>query len=266
MQLVEVRPLPTNKWHGKKNKESFARPKALEVLLDPMTGGYATGLSPEEEVEYSAKMGVSLDNRFIPGQPHIYWSTKAATIYLKNETMTFNPQIPSDYVKIKNMKASSKVANSLKEWEEGMWPDATHVIYDEAEEVGRKASKVEAIERATLLSAKMSLEDKANMVQLLSKRTVKGRSADFINVEVHSLIHADAEEFMRIAKMGKEEIAIRAALYEGLFKNILTKEGVAIYYMGEQIGADFEDALKYFKHPDNQKIKVAILEKLNATK
>ena len=46
--LVEVRPLPEKKWHGKKGKDSFAQPKTIEVLYDEKLGAYATGLTEEE--------------------------------------------------------------------------------------------------------------------------------------------------------------------------------------------------------------------------
>jgi hypothetical protein len=37
------------------------------------------------------------------------------------------------------MKGSKLVANSMKELDEGKWPEATHVIFDESEEVSYKS-------------------------------------------------------------------------------------------------------------------------------
>lgn len=261
--LVEVRPLPEKKWHGKKGKDSFAQPKGVEVLYDVATGKYATGLTPEEANEYGKLLGVDLSDRFNPNEAHPYWSTKAAEFKLPNHTVILDTRKPGDFVKWKNMKASKKVANSLKEHEEGLWPDATHIIFDESEEVGVKASKIAMADEATLIKMKMSAQDKAHMVQILSNKTVKGRSAEFIEVEIKDIIDTQPLEFLKYAKMGREEVALRANVLEALDKNVLTKERGSVYYMGELIGMDYEAAVEWFRDPNNQKIKVSILEKLN---
>lgn len=261
--LVEVRPLPAKKWHGKMGKESFSRPKDIEVLYDPVTGRYATGLTPEEAAKYSKEMGVDLSDTFNFNEPHVYWSTKAATIRLQNHTMIFNTDIPTEFVKVKNMKASKFVANSMKEYDEGKWPEATHVIFDEEEDVNLKASKIALQDECNDLKRKMTASDKANMIQILAEKSVRGRSDDFINVEITAIINEKPADFLKYAKMGREEVYVRAAVLEALYKNILTKEGSAVYYMGDMVGLDYEDAIRWFKDPNNQKMKVTILEKLS---
>lgn len=261
--LVEVRPLPSNKWHGKKGKESFTNAKDIEVLYDKETGKYATGLTDDEAKEWSKELGVDLSNTFNPNEAHPFWSTKAATIRLPNHTRIFDTDKPYERIMVKNMKASKFVANSMKEWEEGKWPDATHVIFDEAEEVEIKANKISLRNQAVLILDKMTANDKANIIQILSNKTVKGRSDDFINVEIDSIINEKPGEFLKYVKMGKEEVYIRASVLEGISKNILTKEAGSVYYMGELIGMDYEDAVDWFKNPQNSKMKVSILEKLN---
>lgn len=57
--------------------------------------------------------------------------------------MILDDTIALEFVKIKVLKASKFVANSLKDWENGLYPEATHVIYDESEEVGIKATKIQ---------------------------------------------------------------------------------------------------------------------------
>jgi len=264
--LVEVRPLPEKKWHGKTGKESFAQSKIIEVLYNRETGKYNTGLTPQEAEEYGKKLGVDLSDTFHPEQAHPYWSSKPAGIELENNTKLFNTDRPVEYVKVKNMKASKFVANSVKEWEDGLWPDATHVIFDEEEEVVQKASKIALADKATIMASKMSAEDKINMVQILSKKSIRGRSTDFINVEIADVIKEKAAEFIRFADMGKEDVYVRAAVLECIGRDILTKEGSVVFYMGEQIGFDTEEAIQWFKNPQNQKMKVAILEQLNKFK
>jgi hypothetical protein len=261
MQVI-VKPLDRKKWHDKTGKESFQRPKSIEVLYDANAGKFATGLTDEEAKEYGEKLGVNLTAYHNPLQPHPYYSTKAAKIVLKNEAMIFDTNTPGDYVKVKNLKASKFVANSLKEWEEGLFPEATHVIFDEAEEVEIKASKLQLEMKAMALFSKMTDDQKVNLVQILDNKTVRGRSTDYLNVAIHELIKKDAEKFIRYASMDKTESYIRATLLEAISRNIVIKEGTNLFYMGDLIGADFEDAIKWFNNPQNSKIKTAMLEQM----
>ncbi len=272
---VEVRPIDNKKWHGKKGKESFAQPKAVEALYDERTGALATGLSKEDSNGATAAgfgvkrlsilmPGVDLTDTFNPNEPHPFWSTKAATVMLLNNTMIFDTDKPIDEIKVKLMKANKMVANSQKELDEGKWPDATHIIFDEEEDVEIKASKIELEEEAIEIAAKMSLDDRIAMVQILSNRSIKGRSPSFVRVELRSVIEADPLTFLKYAKMGREEVHVRASVLELIQKGILNKENQSVYYMGELVGIDYEAAVEWFKNPQNSKMKVMILEKNNA--
>jgi hypothetical protein len=172
-------------------------------------------------------------------------------------------------VKVKLMKANKLVANSMKEYEEGKWPDATHVIFDEEEEVSSKANKVQLRRKASAMLLEMSDDSKANIIQILSKKSVKGRSGNFIDVEIDAIIQNNEPnqpgilEFTELVSMGREEVAVRASVLNLLQRDILTKEAGSIYYMGELIGIDYEAAVEWFKSPSNAKLKVAILERGN---
>ena len=50
---VQIRPLPSVKWHGKTGNESFTRPKIIQALVDPDSMTYSTGLSEEEEKSWA---------------------------------------------------------------------------------------------------------------------------------------------------------------------------------------------------------------------
>lgn len=261
---VYIKPLTRDKWHGKTGKDDFSRPKVIEVLVDRETGRYATGLTEEETKNYGQRMGVDLSDTFVPGEAHPYWSTKAAMISLPNHTIILDDTRDTDFIKIKNLKASSDVANSMEESEEGKWPNATHVIYDENEETKIKASRLGLRNKCILVASKLTLADKVNLVRLLSKKSVKGRSQDFIDVEVDSIIENNPEEFERYTRMDKAEFTTRATILEGLSDHVLVKDGASILYMGEVIGASMEDTVKFFLNPDNQTTKVAILSRINA--
>jgi hypothetical protein len=266
MAKVEIKPLPLKKWHGKKDKESFAQTKTIEALYSNKLGGYQTGLTDEEAEVYGKKLGFNLNNLFDPEKEHPFWSQKIAQVRLENATTYLDPTKPLDYVKIKLVKVSKYVANSMREWEEGKWPDATHVIYDENEEADVKASTIQKRNKAIALASKMTLDEKATMVLIVNGKYVKNKSLNFIDVEIDEAIEEKVDEFIRYASMDVADMQVRGSILEGLHRQILTQEGAAIYYMGERIGFDIEDAMAWFQSPDNQKLKVAILERLNGGK
>ena len=83
-------------------------------------------------------------------------------------------------------------------------------------------------------------------------------------MELDAIITDKPVEFLKYANMGREEIHVRANVLEGISKNILIKEQGSIYYMGELLGIDYEAAVEWFKNPQNSRMKISILEKLNA--
>lgn len=260
--LVKVKPIDREKWHGKSGKENFDQPITVEALYDPEVGGYATGLTEDEKKEYEEKTGYDLSNKFHSEKPHEFWSSATSRVKLPNHTVVFDIEKPLEFIKVQMLKASVLVANSVSEISQ--FPDATHVIYDEEEDTKNKASKIQEKNKARKLSFKLSKDEKNNIVQILAEKSVRNRSEDFVDVEIDKLVEDKTTEFLRLAQMDKNEVYTRAAILEALHRNILTKEGSSIYYMGDKLGFDLEDTMKYFLSPQNQKIKGAILEKLNS--
>ena len=263
--LVEIRPVEVSKWHGKDGKESFSQPVTIRVLYDHATGAYATGLTEEQEKEYSDRLGVDLSRVFNPQKPHPYWDSSAAKIKLPNYPIFLDPSVPLEFVRIQNLKASNLVANSIKDYNSNKFPEATHVIFDENEEIEIKATQIQIKKKCYQLVNELSTDRLTDILTIMSDKPVKGRSRDFIDVQLEEVIEYSASEFLRYAKMDAQETYIRASLLEAIHKNILTKEGIGIYYMGDKIANSYEDAIEYFLDPQNQTLKVSILEKLTVS-
>ena len=259
--LVEVRPIASKKWHGKEGKDSFTQPKGIEVLYDVSMGCYATGLTPEEAKKYGKLLGKELDDVFNPEEAHPYWGSQAARIKLPNRTIFFDTAKPIEFVKVKNLKASKFVANSIKELTD--FPEAEFVIYDEQEEIQLKASKIQRRNKCIKILSTLTADQKSDIVQIVSNKTLRGRTQDFLDVEIDSIIDINPTEFLRISKMDKTEVYTRAAILEAIHKNILHKEGTAVFYMGDKLANDYEESVEYFLNPQNSKMKVTILEKIN---
>ena len=261
--VVEVKPIEVQKWHKKTGAESFTRPKKIQALVDSTTMKYATGLSKEDIKKLAAQVKYDLSDHFDDQKPHPFWDSNIAIIKLENNTMFFNLDLPLEYIKVKVMKASKFVANSMKEYEEGLWPEATHVLHDEAEIAEMSASKVEIKNEAIIEASKLSPERKIELVLILGGKNLKNQSANFITVELDKVINANPEEFLRAVKLDKKQVANQALVLEALQKGVLRREGQRIFHMDAPLGIDEIEVAEYLSKDDNQDIKLMILQKLN---
>lgn len=261
---IEVKPLPIVNWHSKSKIDSFKRPIAIQALFDTNTSKYGIDMNDEEIKEYSEKLSINLDPTFNYNKPHDFYDSSQGTIKLENSTMIFDTDKARDYVLWKILRASPFIANSLEEWEKGNYPEATHYIHDEESEASIKASKYEVKQSCFVEAAKLPMDEKINLAIILSDKVLRGRSANFVNVAINDIIDSNPAAFLRYVKMDKIELNIRATIIEALKKNILTKEGLSIVYMGQVIAVDFEEAVSWFKDKNNQKLKLAIMEKLSS--
>jgi len=264
MAIVEVRPIEKEKWHKKEGKDAFQRPVTLEALVSATTGKYATGLTKEDEERLNEKAGYNLSADYVQGKPHEFWNSPAGKIKLDYKTNIFNTDKALDEIKVKVMKASDLVANSQKEYEEGLFPEAIFVIFDEAEETEIKASKA-AIKRQVIIEAsKLTISRKAELVQILSGVSVRKQSENYIDLKLDDEIESKgASKVLALIQRDKARTSLHALVLEALHKNVLRKEGAAVYYMDDQLGFDVESALDYFADSQNQTLKAQILEKIN---
>lgn len=260
---IEVRPLPNEKWHGKKGEESFARPQKLNPLVDSRTMKYATGLNPKEEEEFGKALDQDLSAHYVPGQEHPFWDSPLAAIKLENSTMFFDTNIPLEAVKIKAMKASKFIANSMKDVNEGKYPEATHVIYDESEEVEEKASKIGLKQKAIVEQSKLTETRKLQIILIIDGKDLKGQSPEFITVALSDLIDKDPSEVLRYIEQDKKEVLNHALVIECIQKNVLRKEGHKIMYHSSVIGTDELDAAEYLMDAENQDLKLRLMKAVN---
>jgi hypothetical protein len=261
---VEVRPIESKRWHNKTGQESFTRPKKIQALVDGNTMKYATGLSAEDIKELAKKnVNYDLSDNYNSDTPHPFWDSGMAVIKLENNTMFFDMANALDYIKVRVMKASKYVANSMAEYDQGAWPEATHVIFDEAEQASVLASKVEQKNTAVIESSKLSLDRKVQLILVLGGKNMKNQSADFVAVELDKIVQKDPGEFLRHLNMDKKTTASHALVLEALQKSVLRREGQRIFHMDSPLGIDEIEVAEYLSKEENQDIKMLILSKIN---
>lgn len=267
---VEIRPIEKKRWHGKTGKESFTRPKTIEALVNADSMKYNTGLS-ENDIELLKEKGISYDisDDYVVGKAHTFWESKTAQVKLENQTMLFYPKKNVlDFIKVRICKASKFVANTMQEYEDGKWPDATHVIFDEAAEVEIKASKSALKKKAVIELAKLGRERKVQLIMILSGKDVKGKSDDFLEVALDEIIEGDiedvsAKDVLELISMDAEETAIHSLVLECIMKNVLVKRGHKIEYKGSNLGGDEIEVVHYLAKDENQDLRLRLIAEVN---
>lgn len=275
MSKIEVRPIERVTWHGKKGKESFKRPVTIMALVNAKTGKYDTGLDYSEpfktpdnhdaltEAEYYGKLiGQDLSNAYIPGKPHPYWDNPISAVKLENRTMIFDTDNPIDYIKVKIMKASKYVANSMREYNEGKYPAATHVISDEQEEVEIKAAKVEIKRTATIEASKLSKERKIQLIHIVGGKNLRGKSDDFIEVEMDNLIENNAKDLLYWIKADKKLVKIKSEVLEAMKKNIIRSIGGKLKYREIDLGFDDDEAADFLSQDINNELLIRVEQEI----
>lgn len=258
---IEVRPIARDKWHEKKGKEDFARPIKIQALVDPKTMQYSVALTEEELAELGKQLNQDLSTRF-NNAPHPYWDSPANAVKLENFPVRFNTSNPVDKIKVAILKASRFVANNLTEYADGLWPDATHVIFDEEDEVKAKASKVAVKTQAVLASQKLSAKRKAEIVFLMTGVLTSGKSNDYLDVKINELIEEKPDDFLVLVSKNAEDISLEAFVNECIIKGRLKKVGHKIMYFDSILGDSVESVVEYFKKEENQELKLRLTKEL----
>jgi hypothetical protein len=261
--LVEVKPIPAKKWHGKEGKESITRPKTITALPDE-TLNYKVALTPEQLEDYGKILKQDLSLQFILGDAHPFWDSRLAKVVLENNTQFFNVDNPIEAIKVAILKASKDVAPTLKDWEEGKYPEASHYIVDEREEIAAflVADKKEKEARAKL--EKLDKKEKGEIIFLMTGKIVKQQTEEFLNFELKKLFNSRLDDLITYLNQDKVETALRSLVNESVAKNIITKSGLKFLYFDQIIGNNLEEVVDYLRKEENQSFKLELMSKTDS--
>jgi hypothetical protein len=265
--LIQIKPIERTPWHGHKGDVDFTRDTTFTALVDGKSMQYAVDMTEEELKEYAVKIGRDLNRNFIPQTSHPFWDSKMATITLKNITVVLDTSNPLDYIKYKICKASSSVANSIADYESGLYPKSTHYIYSEEEETAVKATKVQVKNAAIKLSMSATRVIKNAVCFLVGGRYTKAMSNDAVDVVIDELIAIKAlevKEAFEEAIADKESVLVKNLVEEALYFNVLTKRSGGIFYFETQVGFDNREVVEFLKQDVNQGIKLQIMKAIKS--
>ena len=250
--IIQIKPINLTKWHKKKGIEAFAQPITIEALRDNSTGGYATGLTTVERLALEAMTGYNLDSQFVENKSHEFWGSSTSWLKLPNNTMILNLNIALNFIKYKLAKANPQVANSLQEFNDGLWPEATHYIYNYKQEVEEKATKTAIKHNAFRKLDALTTPKKKMILQNFHGRSFSKASDSELIVALEDAVTKDSKKILDLINMKPEDLQVKAIVLEGLHLNILQNVKGAVMNGEHKMGNNLEDAAQYYANPQNQ--------------
>ena len=262
MANIFLKPIMTEKWHGlhKVGRTKFQDTQdVIQVLFDRKKGALATGLDNDTEARLSSSLGVNLANN----STNEFWHD--FKIKLKDQTMIFDTSKPMEELQVFVLKASKFIANSQKELEQGLWPSAKYVIYDEQTEIEKQAAEVQTKAKAIDIFNNLSPEKKLDILKLYGK-AVENSSNDFVYTKLYEIVEDNPIDFITQATKSPEEIKIKSLMFDLEKIGILRRKGTAYLYNDQQVGFDYDDTVSYLLSPGNQELLVKLKDTLEMRK
>lgn len=261
--VIEIRPLPLKKWHGKTGKEDFSRPLLIECYVDRIRGRYLTGLTAEDKERLEKATGYNLNDLFDPNTPHPFYGTQNGRVRLENKTNLFYMNNPLHEIKYKMLREHPLVANSMKEWEEGLFPGAKFVIYDDEQDLSEKVRKLDIKKSVFRNLDKADTQTKRQYYQILSNKSATEMSTELLETKLQEVIEqVGYERTLDLMNRDKEKNYIHSLIVEAVGKRVVNRKGDIYYYMDEPMG-DLDDSIAFLQDMKNSMYKAAIIDKLN---
>ena len=263
--LVEIRPLDIERWHGKKLKDGLRTniKTKISALVNTATMQYNVKLTDKEKDFFKKELGMEFNTNFT-GEPHPVWDGALGRVELKSSSIFLNPDdIAIDKLKFKICQGSKYVANSFQDLQQGLYPEATHVIVNEKEEVEAKAVKLEIRNKAIAELSKLSAERKLQLILILTGKDFKDKSPSFVDVELDNLISKQPDVVLHYMKQDKEDLSNNALVVAAMAKGVLRNIAGQICYFDEPMATSVEDMATLLKDPAKQELKLRIISQTN---
>lgn len=269
-QQVVIRPLYVERWHGNNtNENAHDAGTTVVALRDPVTDNYALSFTEEEKASIKESLGVEIDTIYSVSEPHPLWTLNRRTrLSLSGRgatTLNFNPEKPNyEFLQYKVALGSKFIANSLTEYQEGKWPEATHYIVETEEEVKAKASRLEKKQQAYSYLASMDRAKKLQMLVVVAGLDFSHATDAKINAEISDIVENKTNEFIRYCNSTDKEVAILATVKKAVDKSLLIKKSDGIYFGDLNLGMTEIETSETLADAKHQKILLNIEAQLEA--
>lgn len=241
---VTLRQTSRDSWSG------VRRFRTCSVYLAPYltrSGGIYTGLTPEEETRLGETMRVDLS----PSSE--YWQT--FFVRVGADDIVIDTNTPEGELKYLFLKRHKRVASGLSDKTK---PGANYVLINDDEEA-REANKLNQVKRKALKEFdKMSIDDMRKCLRILGHAS-DSMSNELIEHKLNELIEDNPQRFFDKwidNKLRGTEFLVKDAVS----KNVLRKNRNLYQYGTEIIGRSLEESVAFLDDPENQDIKMAVIQ------
>lgn len=214
---------------------------------------------------YERRLGGSVDL----GLKSKFWEDFKVSLH--DGVNYFNTEDPWKELSVEVLRASNRVANSPNEVNK--WPNAIYVIYDETEEVEKKAKKAEIQMEALEILKEMTPEYKRDVCRVLGKPVGNFKDGAITSVlfEFITTSPKGAERFIQVNKQPKERVKVESLIQEALVVDALRNYGGKIVRVvdnaeGDVLGMSLEKAVDFLSQKKNVMIREMIEEEIKAKK
>ena len=260
--MIEVRPIKLEGNHWVLTEAGdFKRPIRVEA---PVSGGrYQIAIEEARLKELEKETGLDLSVNYKPSELHPFYTSSEGTVKLENHTMFFDDTNPFDEIRIGILKASPKVANSIKEYEANIWPDAEYVIYNREDEISRDSLIVDKRREAYSLLGELDAAHKRAIILLISGEDVRKRKANYVEGVMGEIIEKDIDTYLKYAKLEIADVESEALVRLALNSSILRSVDGHIYYGDVDLGVGETDAVTFLSKASNSNMRIRIQEKVD---
>jgi len=261
--IVEIKPIEREKWHGYKKADDFSRDRKIFPVVDPNTRKYKTGLD-EDDIEKLKAMGFKreLNDDWKRYEPHPFWDSTEVKVALKQHTFRLDTDNPIEFIQYKYILEHPAVANSLREYEEGKWPDATHYIVNSPDAIRRKASEVEARKQAYGLLLEASRDKKLKVALLVGGKDFSKEDDKKLEIYLDELLSQKPRQVLKYLSQDDELSDNLYIVKKALRKKVLRNGITGIKFMDLLIGTSEEEAALFLGKEDNLELKERLLEQI----
>lgn len=265
---IEIRPIPGRNGirEFSENLEFFSQAHIITAYVNGDTLKYETGLS-EDDKQYLKDNGFpyDIDDTYQRGVPHPFWESEIVKTQLTSTPMFLFPgRNLLDFVKWKYLKKSNYVYSSEQEMLKGHKTEATHYIYNEAQENEVKATALEKRNKLVQTVSEMSLARKRDIILILLNENTDNKDENYLTVRFEDVFN-DKEQSYRLTQLLKhsdEMITTKANVKSAIHKNVLTRTPKGIFYFEHNIGLTEDDVVEYLNKPENQEVLLQIKSKI----
>lgn len=249
-KLVKIRPIKKNTWGFQQTGTiRYKNTKDHVGSFYDKTGSIYTGLTPEDAERLGKALGKDLSRN------SSFWHEFKVTMTDKDKILDLsNPEHELAYLFLLN---HYRVAKSITEQSSNQ----DYVIVDENKEAEVINSKALIKRKANKLFDSLTTEQKKDILKLYPGYIKSDNvSAEIADARLYELLEGNPAKFVEYAedKQRDSKVLIKDLVDVG----ILRKNRSAIYYGKDNIGHDEESAITFINDPQNQGLKVALLQEL----